>query len=105
MKITSGMFGLNAEVIQKLQSVFRQHKSVTKVVIFGSRAMDTAKTGSDIDLSILSSEISWTELLKIETEIDELLLPYKVDLLIFESLENESLKNHIEHVGKLFYFS
>jgi uncharacterized protein len=40
-----------------------------------------------------------TELLKIENEIDDLLLPYKVDLSLFHQIDNPSLIEHIQRVG------
>jgi len=42
-------------------------------------------------------------LLKIETEIDDLLLPYQVDLSLYHQIANEELKEHIQRVGKPFY--
>ncbi len=43
-----------------------------------------------------------TDLLKIENEIDDLLLLYKVDLSMYHLIDNENFKDHINRVGKFF---
>jgi hypothetical protein len=44
-----------------------------------------------------------SELLKIENEIDDLYLPYKLDISLYHQIENPDLKNHIERRGQIFY--
>jgi hypothetical protein len=36
-------------------------------------------------------------------EIDESYIPYLFDISIYEQLNSESLKDHINRVGKIFY--
>jgi hypothetical protein len=36
-------------------------------------------------------------------EVDDLLLPYTLDLSAFEQLNHEQLREHIERVGQVFY--
>jgi hypothetical protein len=43
------------------------------------------------------------KLQKIELEIDELYLPYKLDLSLFHQISNLDLIEHINRVGKIFY--
>lgn len=96
-------FGLKPEEIQKIQTVFASYPKVEQVLIYGSRALGTSKPNSDIDLTIVSSELSLSELLKIENDLDDLLLPYKFDLSLFSSLDNSNLVEHIQRIGKDFY--
>ncbi len=35
--------------------------------------------------------------------MDELLLPYTIDLSVFADLDNADLREHIERVGLVFY--
>lgn len=95
--------GLPTNVIQSLKSVFAKYKPIEKVILYGSRAKGNFKPGSDIDLTIITSEKDLSFLFKIENDIDELLLPYKVDLSILSLLDNENLKDHIQRVGVQFY--
>jgi hypothetical protein len=42
-------------------------------------------------------------LFEIETELDDLLLPYKIDLSAFKTISNPDLIDHINRVGIVFY--
>ncbi|MFH0735442.1 MAG: restriction endonuclease subunit S [bacterium] len=98
-------FGLSEIVINKIHSVFKQHTSIKKVVIYGSRAKGNYRAGSDIDLTIFGENITLIELRNIYDELDELLLPYTFDISVYDDLKNDKLKEHINRVGKEFYFS
>ena len=93
-------FGLRSEVLEKLLSVFHKHPNVERVTIYGSRSIGNYRNGSDIDLTMIGDKLQWSDLQVIEQEIDELLLPYKVDLSIFNQIDNPDLLNHIEQWGK-----
>ena len=95
-------FGLKDSDRQKINSVLVKYPAVEQVIIYGSRAKGNYRNGSDIDLTLLGEELDLTTLLRIETELDDLLLPYKIDLSIFHKIENPDLVEHIERVGKLF---
>ncbi|GHT14659.1 hypothetical protein FACS1894170_11830 [Planctomycetales bacterium] len=95
-------YGLSEETIAKINGVLANHEAVDKAIIYGSRAKGTYKNGSDIDLT-LTGDISFEELLQIDTEIDDLLLPYMLDISRFETLNNPKLIDHIERIGQPFY--
>ncbi|CAO5675261.1 MAG: hypothetical protein HEEMFOPI_00204 [Holosporales bacterium] len=95
-------FGLGLNTIQKIRDVFVKYPEVKEVILYGSRAKGTYRSGSDIDLT-LKGDVSLTLLLKIENDIDDLLLPYKVDLSIYEQIDNDLLKDHINRVGVDFF--
>jgi hypothetical protein len=40
---------------------------------------------------------------QIENELDDLLLPYKIDMSIFSQIDNPDLVSHIARVGQVFY--
>jgi len=92
-------FGLPPATLDKLRSVFARHPAVERVVLYGSRAKGSYRPGSDIDLAIKGGQIDFAELLKIEDEIDDLLLPYCVDLSLYGELANADLIDHIDRVG------
>ncbi|HEY8272216.1 MAG TPA: nucleotidyltransferase domain-containing protein [Pseudobdellovibrionaceae bacterium] len=96
-------FGLSNNVIDKINSVFKKYPSIEKVILYGSRAKGNYKPASDIDLTIISSTQDLSFLFRIENEIDDLLLPYKVDLSFYSLLDNENLRDHINRVGVIFY--
>ncbi len=99
----SYQFGLAEEDIQKMNSVFLKHVEITKVVIYGSRAKGDFKASSNIDLSVFTDKKDISFLSKVAQEIDDLGLPYKVDISIFSLIENESLIKHIKLIGQVFF--
>ena len=95
-------FGLPQKTITQLKSVFKNHPEITQVKIYGSRAKDYYRKGSDIDLAFfseskkdLSSNLSW--------ELDDLPSPYTFDLVNYNTLNNTPLKEEIDKYGKVFY--
>ena len=100
MKIDTG---LSEKTVTSLQNVFKQNPKISFVILYGSRANGNFKNGSDIDLTLKGQELNLSDLLKLENEIDNLLLPYKVDLSLYHQIESAELLEHIERVGKVFY--
>jgi len=96
-------YGLSDETIEKICGVLARHPAVEKAVLYGSRAKGTYKPGSDIDLSLHGAALTLKELGDIDFELDDLLLPYTIDLLIFDTLNHDTLRQHIERVGKIIY--
>lgn len=97
------MYGLKDIHIKKLQSVFAKYKAIDKAILYGSRAKGNYRIGSDIDLSLVGLSLDFETLLSIENEIDDLLLPYKIDLSLLHTIDNIDLIDHINRVGVDFY--
>ncbi|MCR9016740.1 nucleotidyltransferase domain-containing protein [Aquiflexum gelatinilyticum] len=96
-------FGLNKTTIHSINSVFESHPNIERSLIYGSRAKGNFRTGSDIDLTLFGEKLTLSELLKIENELDDLMLPYKIDISIFHKIESRNLTDHIQRIGKEFY--
>ena len=97
------VFGLKSATVEKIRTVFSGHPEVDQVILYGSRAKGNYRPGSDIDLTILGEAVTLSQLLKIEQELDELLLPYKIDLSLQHKVDSPELLEHIKRVGKVFY--
>jgi predicted nucleotidyltransferase len=96
-------FGLSEQTIEKISDVFTNHPTIDRAILYGSRAKGNFKPGSDIDLCLHGAGLTLKELGDISFELDELLLPYTIDLLIFDLLNHPELREHIERVGVVFY--
>lgn len=96
-------YGLSEQTIARICGVFANHPAIDKAVLYGSRAKGNFKPGSDIDLSLNGTGLSLQELGDIGFEMDDLLLPYMIDLLIFDKLKHDGLREHIDRVGVVFY--
>lgn len=93
-------FGLPERTINELLEYFRSKPEIEKVVIYGSRAKGTYKTGSDIDFAIWADKDT---LSKITAELDELPTPYMFDVVNYNTLSHENLKKSIDDDGVVFY--
>jgi len=100
---TAAELGLSQTTLDKLNSVFLQHKAISSVVVYGSRAKGNYRPGSDIDLTIKGDVLEFAELMQIEDQIDDLFLPYTVDLSQYAQLSNIDLIEHIDRVGMVIY--
>lgn len=96
-------YGLPQETIKKIFKVFEHCPDIDLVRLYGSRAKGNYHNGSDIDLVIMGDRVSFSQLLKIETELDDLLLPYKIDISLFRQIKNQDLIDHINRAGIDFY--
>jgi uncharacterized protein len=90
---------LNQAIIDKIKSSLKNEENIKKIILFGSRAKKTSKQGSDIDLAIVGEDIDFRQLCRVGVKIDELDLPYKVDVVNYYSITNQELKSHIDRVG------
>lgn len=95
-------FGLSAKTIETINSVFSKYSKIEKINVYGSRAKGNYREGSDIDLVLTAPTLTTSDLLKIENELEDLMLPYKIDLSLFHQIENPDLIEHIKRVGKDF---
>jgi nucleotidyltransferase substrate binding protein (TIGR01987 family) len=96
-------YGLKQELIRKINAVFASHPQIEYAILFGSRAKGDYHPGSDIDLALKGDTITLAQLFQIENQLDDLLLPYKIDLCLLHKLDNTDLIDHIQRVGILFY--
>ena len=103
MKNRLELTGLSPETIKKINKVFARYPKIEIVKLYGSRAKGNFRHGSDIDLTIMGGGLSASRLPRIESELDDLLLPYKIDVSLFRQIEHGDLVDHIKRVGVEFY--
>ena len=91
-------FGLDQKVLEEIIKTIKKYP-VDKIILYGSRALGTFRDASDIDLTLVSSSMSFSDLLALENELDDLLLPYKIDLSVMNTIHKQSLLDHIRQHG------
>lgn len=98
------MFGLLNSDIEYIRKALGQFNEIEKAVIFGSRANGNYKKGSDIDISISGNAITRDTVYRLNDLLnEEYPLPYFFDLLHYEEITNEKLRDHIDSIGKEIY--
>ncbi len=94
------MFGISQNALDKIKSVLFSAQGIEQVILYGSRAKGNYKEGSDIDL-VIKGNLTFDDLVKISVSLDDLNLPWKIDLSLYSQIKNENLLEHINKVGKV----
>ena len=98
------MFGLSSDTIREIHGYLVELPEVDKVLIYGSRAKGNYRIGSDIDLTLIGSNLTLkNSVYRLEERVEESYLPYSFDISIFSQISNADLLDHIARVGKVFY--
>ena len=92
------MYGIPQNVIEKIKGVLFSIQGVDQVILYGSRAKGNYKEGSDIDLTI-KGNLVYDDLLKMSVNLDDLNLPWKIDISLYSQIKNEKLLDHIDRIG------
>ena len=95
--------GLNAEDLQKIIERFEQMPWLEEVLLFGSRAKGSAHEGSDIDLAIKGRGLTLVHYHELAEALEQLWLPYKFDIVIYDTIDEPALIEHIRRVGIRLY--
>jgi predicted nucleotidyltransferase len=95
--------GLPDAAIAAIRQVLASHPEVESATLYGSRALGRHRPASDIDLTLIGPAISAATLAHIDADLDDLLLPWMIDLSCLASIDHPALLAHIERVGVELY--
>ena len=85
-------------------SVLGEFPNVKEAIIFGSRAKGNFKNGSDVDIALKGENINLEIVTNISHRLnEETILPYKFDVLDYQSINNSKLTEHINRIGISVY--
>jgi predicted nucleotidyltransferase len=79
--------------------VLAAEPAVRQVWLYGSRAMGRERHGSDIDRTLVGEGLTGENLLRLMQSIDDLLLPWSVDLSLHAHLDAD-VRAHVERAGR-----
>ncbi len=89
-------------ILEQISTLFASRQNITCAVLFGSRALERERLGSDIDLAI-KWDISSHDILDMKLAYDDLYLPYRIDIIAYDTISNPALRDHIDRVGKVIF--
>ena len=72
---------------------------VERAVLFGSRATGTNTVSSDVDIALFGSGLTLTDQARLAAALDEIPMAQSVDLLLYDSVTNPTLREHIRRQG------
>ena len=99
-EVLLGVSGLSGKELDLLRTALASNAGLTRAWIFGSRAKGTAKTASDIDIAVEGLQ-THLQVEAVRDSLNDLPLPYAVDVQAMENITNSALREHIARCGLL----
>ena len=87
------------EVIEEIKKIKIKYPKIEKIVLFGSRARGDHRYNSDIDLCVFAPVAFFDEFLIFSRDVEEIHTYYSFDILFWNNLSNELLKQDILKEG------
>ena len=75
------------------------NERVERAVLFGSRATGTNTVTSDVDIALFGDRLTLTDQARLAAALDELPMAQSVDLILYDSIRNGTLQEHIRNHG------
>lgn len=97
------MYGLSEQNLQELRSILSSIPHIEEAILYGSRARGDYKKGSDVDLSIKGSKLTFHDLSLLDDKLYYSYIPYFFDTNSYDQLTNPNLIANINHDGKVVY--
>ena len=93
------IYGLTKTDLEEIIHILESNNCIEEVILFGSRAKGNFKNGSDIDIALKGDKLKLDDLLNLSLDLDELYLPYKIDMIIYHNIDIQGLIDHIRRIG------
>jgi len=94
-------FGLVDGELAEIITAIAARESVESAAIFGSRAKGNYRRGSDVDIALKGRGIGYVDVRELGYALnEETTLPYQFDILDYNTIDNEALREHIDRVGR-----
>lgn len=97
-------YGLTEKQINEIRDILASYQEVEQAILFGSRAIDSFKEASDVDIAIIGDKCDLLLSAKIKDHLeDETYLPFFFDIIAYNTIKSPELKNHIQTKGKIIF--
>ena len=96
-------YGIPRADLEALISELKNNNNIFEIILFGSRAKGTFTNGSDIDIALKGNKLSLKDILDATCEVEKLLIPYKLDLVLYDRVNEPDLVDHIDRVGVVLF--
>ncbi len=93
-------YGFTDKEWNETLSILKKHKEIEKVVLFGSRAKNTFKPMSDVDIVLFGEKISHSIIASLQSDFEDSQIPYMFDVIAYKTITSDELKEHIRIYGK-----
>lgn len=93
-------YGFTDKEWNETLSILKKHKEIEKIVLFGSRAKNTFKPMSDVDIVLYGEKISHSIIAGLQSDFEDSQIPYFFDIIACKTISSNELKEHIRIYGK-----
>ena len=98
--MTDGLKDAHREAII---AVIAANDRVERAVLFGSRATGTNTVTSDVDIALFGDRLTLTDQARLAAAVDGIPMAQTVDLLLYDSIQDRTLREHIRRQGIAWY--
>ena len=98
--MTDGLKNVHREAII---ATIAANDRVERAVLFGSRATGTNTVSSDVDIALFGDRLTLTDQARLAAVLDEIPMAQSVDLLLYNSIQDRTLREHIKRQGVALY--
>ena len=95
--------GLKDEHRAAIIATIAANDRVGRAVLFGSRATGTHSVSSDVDIALIGDRLTLTDQARLAAALDEIPMAQSVDLLLYDSILDRTLREHIRSQGVEWY--
>lgn len=105
MKVQQKRFyGLSECDLHQIITATKVFPEIEQLILFGSRAKGTDKTGSDVDLAIKGKAVTYDTVLQLSDCLNEKIpLPYFFDVVDYQGIQEPRLTTHIDNTGIVIF--
>ncbi len=97
-------YGLSDQQLNEITEIIASYSNVETAILFGSRASDTFKEASDVDIAIKGEKADWSLAATLKEHLEEeTYLPFFFDIISCQTITNEELIKHINIKGIVIY--
>ena len=95
--------GLKDEHREAIIGAIAANDRVERAVLFGSRATGTNTVSSDVDIALFGDRLTLTDQARLAAAMDEIPMAQSLDLLLYDSIQDQTLRGHIRRNGIEWY--
>ena len=95
--------GLKDEHREAIIAAIAANDRVERAVLFGSRATGTNTVSSDVDIALFGDRLTLTDQARLAAVLDKFPMAQSVDLLLYDSIQDWTLREHIRRQGIEWY--
>lgn len=100
----SNSYGLKQGDLERIIAVLQKEEAIETAILFGSRVKGNHKNGSDVDIALKGNALTDAIATHIRSALnEETPMPYKFDVLNYNTIDNAELRDQIIRVGVIFY--